>query len=227
MLTGTALRESLVRQLNCVENSRTYQVIGGRTGEASPEGRGRMNVATEKAQETGLASRYATALFELAGDENAVDAVSSDLGAFRRAMGASPELARLVKSPVFSREDQARALKPVLEKMGASPLTQKFLLLLAAKRRLFALEGIIAGYERLVARARGETEAEVTSARPLEDGELAELKNTLKAKLGREPRLNTKVDPTLLGGLVVKLGSRMIDTSLRTKLSGIRAAMKG
>jgi len=186
-----------------------------------------MNVGSEKAQETGLASRYATALFELAGESRALDAVSGDLGTFRRAMGGSPELARLVKSPVFSREDQARALKPVLEKMGANALTSQFLLLLAAKRRLFALEGIIAGYERLVARSRGETEAEVTSARALNDGELAELKNTLKANLGREPRLHTKVDPSLLGGLVVKVGSRMIDTSLRTKLSGIRAVMKG
>ncbi len=184
-------------------------------------------MATEKAQETGLASRYATALFELAGESKAMDAVSGDLSAFRRAMGAVPELARLVKSPVFSREDQAKALKPVLEKMGANALTTQFLLLLTAKRRLFALEGIISGYERLLARSRGETEAEVTSARALNDGELAELKTTLKAKLGREPRLHTKVDPSLLGGLVVKVGSRMIDTSLRTKLSGVRAAMKG
>lgn len=184
-------------------------------------------MATDKAHETGLAGRYATALFDLATEHKAIDAVSADLGAFRRALGASPELARLVKSPVFSREDQAKALKPVLEKMGANALTIQFLLFLAAKRRLFAVEGMIASYERLVARSRGETEAEVTSARPLGDGELAELKTTLKAKLGREPRLNAKVDPTLLGGLVVKVGSRMIDTSLRTKLSGIRAVMKG
>ena len=196
-------------------------------GDSCPTSPGRVKVATEKAHETGLAGRYATALFDLATERKAVDAVSADLGAFRRAIGGAPELARLVKSPVFSRDDQSKALKPVLEKLGASALTIQFLLLLAAKRRLFAIEGIIVGFERLVARSRGETEAEVTSARPLEDGELAELKNTLKAKLGREPRLNTKVDPSLLGGLVVKVGSRMIDTSLRTKLSGIRAAMKG
>jgi F-type H+-transporting ATPase subunit delta len=184
-------------------------------------------VATEKAHETGLASRYATALFELAGEQKAVDAVSADLASFKRAMDANADLARLVKSPVFSREDQAKALTPVLEKMGVNKLTTQFLLLLAAKRRLFALEGMIAGYERLVARSRGETEAEVISARALGDAELAELKATLKAKLGQEPRLNAKVDPSLLGGLVVKVGSRMIDTSLRTKLSGIRAVMKG
>ena len=184
-------------------------------------------MATEKAHETGLAGRYATALFELAQEQGAIDAVSADLAGFKRAMDANSDLARLVKSPVFSREDQARALKPLLEKMSAGKLTIQFLLLLAAKRRLFALEGIITGYERMVARSRGETEAEVTSARALSDGEIAELKTLLKAKLGREPRLNSKVDPSLLGGLVVKLGSRMIDTSLRTKLTGIRAAMKG
>jgi F-type H+-transporting ATPase subunit delta len=186
-----------------------------------------VNVGSELAHETGLAGRYAAALFELAGERHAVDVVSADLATFRNAMAANADLARVVKSPVFSREDQGKALKAVLEKLGASALTAKFVLLLAAKRRLFALEGMIAGYERLVARSRGETEAEVISARALGDAELAELKATLKAKLGQEPRLNAKVDPSLLGGLVVKVGSRMIDTSLRTKLSGIRAVMKG
>jgi len=184
-------------------------------------------VATELAQETGLAGRYAAALFELAGEQKTVDAVSADLAAFGRAMDANADLARVVKSPVFSREDQGKALKAVLSGMGAGPLTTRFLLLLAAKRRLFALTGIIKAYESLVARSRGETHAEVISARALADGELAELKTALKARLGREPRLNAKVDPALLGGLVVKVGSRMIDSSLRTKLNGLRAAMKG
>jgi len=184
-------------------------------------------VGRELAQETGLAGRYAAALFELAGERKAVDAVSADLAAFGKAMEGNPDLARLVKSPVFSRENQGKALKAVLEKMGASALTTRFLLLLAAKRRLFALTGIIRAYESLVAKARGETEAEVISARPLADAELTELKTALKARLGREPRLAAKVDPALLGGLVVKVGSRMIDSSLRTKLDGLRAVMKG
>jgi F-type H+-transporting ATPase subunit delta len=213
--------------VNYVENSTTYNSIGSRLGDASKTGCGRIKVATEKAHETGLAGRYATALFELANEQSAIDAVSADLAGFKRAMDANTDLARLVKSPVFSREDQARALKALLEKMGAGKLTTQFLLLLTAKRRLFALEGIIAGYERMVARSRGETEAEIISARALGDSEIAELKAVLKAKLGREPRLNSKIDPSLLGGLVVKVGSRMIDTSLRTKLSGMRAAMKG
>jgi F-type H+-transporting ATPase subunit delta len=185
-----------------------------------------MNVTSEKA-ETGLAGRYATAGFELAQEQGAVDTVSADLTTLKRAIHESPDLARLVKSPVFGAEEQVKVLKPVLALLGLSPLTTKFVLTVAHKRRLFVLEGIIAAYERLVARARGETEAEVSAARPLKDGEIAELKSVLKARLGREPRLNTRVDPALLGGLVVKVGSRMIDTSLRTKLDGLRAAMKG
>jgi F-type H+-transporting ATPase subunit delta len=183
-------------------------------------------VASEAA-EGGLAGRYANAVFELARDQNVVDAVSGDLASLRRAMETSADLNRLVRSPVFGAGDQAKALKAILEKMGAGALTIKFVLLLAAKRRLFVLTQIIKQYERLVAKSRGETEAEVTAARTLNDSEINELKAALKSKLGSEPRLHAKVDPTLLGGLIVKVGSRMIDTSLRTKLEGLRAAMKG
>jgi F-type H+-transporting ATPase subunit delta len=183
-------------------------------------------VANDKAA-GGLAGRYANALFELAQEQKALDAVSADLASLRKAMDSSPDLTRLVKSPVFSAEDHGRALKAILEKMGANALSSKFVLLLAQKRRLAALSGVITAYETLVAKSRGETEAEVTSARALGDGEVAELKSVLKTRLGKEPRLTTKVDPSLLGGLVVKVGSRMIDSSLRTKLDGLRAAMKG
>jgi F-type H+-transporting ATPase subunit delta len=184
-------------------------------------------VAGEKAHETGLAGRYATAVFELAEDAGAVDAVAADFTALKNAIHASPDLARLVRSPAFSREIQAKALKPILEKMQVNPLTEKFIQLVASKRRLFALEGIIGAYGRKVARLKGEVEAEVTSARALSAAETQELTRVLKAQLGRDPRLTTRVDPHLLGGLVVKLGSRMIDTSIRTKLNGMRAAMKG
>jgi F-type H+-transporting ATPase subunit delta len=183
-------------------------------------------VASETAQ-GGLAGRYANAVFELAQEQKAVDAVSADLAALRRAMETSPDLNRLVRSPMFGAEDQARALKAILEKIGAHALSIKFLLLLAAKRRLFVLTQIIGQYEHLVAKSRGETEAEVTSARALGDTEINALKSALKSKLGKEPRLHAKVDPTLLGGLIVKVGSRMIDSSLRTKLDGLRAVMKG
>jgi F-type H+-transporting ATPase subunit delta len=183
-------------------------------------------VASEKA-EGGLAGRYANALFELARDQKAIDAVSADLASLRRAMETSPDLTRLVRSPVFSAADHAKALTAILDKMGANALTTKFVLLLAQKRRLFVLTQIISAYEQLVAKSRGETHAEVTAARALSDGEITELKSALKSKLGKEPHLHTKVDPTLLGGLVVKVGSRMIDSSLRTKLDGLRSAMKG
>ena len=183
-------------------------------------------MASEKA-ESGLAGRYANALFELAQDQKAVDAVSADLASLRRAMETSPDLTRLVRSPVFSAADHAKALKAILDKMGANTLTAKFVLLLAEKRRLFVLTQIMAAYEHLVAKSRGETEAEVTAARALSDSEIAELKSALKSGLGKEPRLHSKIDPTLLGGLIVKVGSRMIDSSLRTKLDGLRAAMKG
>ncbi|HEY0266089.1 MAG TPA: F0F1 ATP synthase subunit delta [Rhizomicrobium sp.] len=177
--------------------------------------------------EGGLAGRYALALFELAQDQKSLDAVSADLASLRRAIETSPDLARLIKSPVFSAQDHAKALKAILAQMSAGVLTTNFVLLLAAKRRLFALSGIIRAYESLVAQSRGETEAEIASARALSDAELAQIKAALKSKLGKEPRLHTKVDPSLLGGLVVKVGSRMIDSSLRTKLDGLRAAMKG
>ena len=186
-----------------------------------------MKVAGEKAHETGLAGRYATAVFELAEAGNAIDAVAADFAALKSAIQNSPDFARLVRSPAFSREAQAKALKPILDKVGVNPLTAKFIQLVTSKRRLFALEGIIAAYSRKVARLKGEVEAEVTSARALSANETAELSRVLKAQLGREPRLSTRVDPQLLGGLVVKLGSRMIDTSIRTKLNGMRAAMKG
>jgi F-type H+-transporting ATPase subunit delta len=186
-----------------------------------------VKVATEKAHETGLAGRYANAVFELAQEQGLVDAVTADFAALKSAIAASPDLARLVKSPLFSHEDQARALKPVLDKMGVDALTTKFLMTLTGKRRLFALEEVIAAYGRLVARLKGEVAAQVTSAHALSSAQTAELKSVLKARLGREPRLDTRVDPTLLGGLVVKVGSRMIDSSIRTKLAGIRAAMRG
>ncbi len=184
-------------------------------------------MASEKAQETGLAGRYAEAMFELAQDEQAIDTVAADFAALKSAIHQTPDLARLVRSPAFSGEQQSRALKPVLAEIGVSALTSKFVLVLAAKRRLLALEGIIAAYNRKVARLKGEVQAEIISARALSDSEMANLKSVLKAKLGQEPRLETRVDPALLGGLVVKLGSRMIDSSIRTKLTGLAAVMRG
>ena len=184
-------------------------------------------MATEQQHETGIAGRYATAIFELADDSKSIPAIESDFAALRQILAESADLARLVRSPAFSSEEQERAMKAVLEAIGASDLGTKFVLVLTAKRRLLYLLDIIKSFERILAVRRGEVQAQVTSARKLNDEETAELKAALKARLGREPRLDTRIDPTLLGGLVVKVGSRMIDTSLRTKLDGLRAAMRG
>ena len=184
-------------------------------------------MASQDSHLAGLAGRYATAAFDLALEERALDALASDLDALKGLLANSPDLARLVRSPIFSREDQARAMEAVLVQAKASPLTRKLVLLLAQKRRLFILADVIRAFETLLARHRGEVAADVTSARALTPEEAAELRRVLKEKLGREPRLTTHVDPKLLGGLVLKLGSRMIDSSLRTKLNALRAAMKG
>ena len=160
-------------------------------------------------------------------EERGLDQLSADLSTLKTLLAASPQLARLVRSPAFSSEAQVKGMDAVLAKAGAAPLTRKLVLLLAQKRRLFALGDVIRGFESLLARHRGEIAAHVTSARALKPEETAELTRALKEKLGREPKLETKVDPKLLGGLVLRIGSRMIDSSLRTKLVGIRAAMKG
>ena len=184
-------------------------------------------MASKNSHSAGLALRYATAAFELAAEERAINQLAADFAQLKTLLQESPELARLVRSPLFTREEQAKGMEAVLAKAGAGDLTRKLVLLLAQKRRLFALAGIIRAFEFLLARHRGEVAAEVTSAHELSAAETAELRRVLKDKLGREPRLTAHVDSKLLGGLVLKVGSRMIDSSLRAKLDGLRAAMKG
>lgn len=181
----------------------------------------------EKHHEAGLAGRYATALLELAQEEKAVEAVESDLEALWRLISESKDLLQLLRSPIFSRAEHARAMKAVLEALRANGLTTKFVLTLAMKRRLFALPGIIRSFQDKLASQRGEVNAQVTSAHGLSESQLETLRSVLKSSLGRDPRIETRVDPSLLGGLIVKVGSRMIDSSLRTKLHGIRTAMRG
>lgn len=171
--------------------------------------------------------RYATAAFDLAAEERALDKLADDFASLKDLLSRSAELVQLVRSPVISREQQSTAIDAVLIKAGAAELTRKLVLLLAKKRRLFILSSVIASFEQLIARHRGEIAADVTSARALSAPEAVELKRMLKDRLGREPRLTTHVDPSLLGGIVLKLGSRMIDSSLRTKLEALRVRMKG
>ena len=181
----------------------------------------------DEAHNSGIAGRYATAIFDLAVETGALDAVASDFATLKRMMAESADLTRLVRAPVFGADEQKKGMQALLDQMGANQLTQRFIALLAAKRRLFVLKQIISAFEAMVARQKGEIRAEVISARPLKDGEIEEIKSVLKAKLDRDPLIETHVDPTLLGGLIVKIGSKMIDSSLRTKLDGMRTAMRG
>lgn len=184
-------------------------------------------MAANSTQNTGLAGRYATAVFELALEERALEATAGDLAKLRLLLESSQDLLRLVRSPVLTRDQQAAAMEAILTSANAHPLTRKLILLLAQKRRLFALGDVIRAFEALVAKQKGEVAADVTSARPLNDDELAELRRALKEKLGRDPKITTHVDPKILGGLKLKVGSRMIDSSLRTKLDALRTAMRG
>lgn len=186
-----------------------------------------LDVATDEPILAGVAGRYATALFDLAQEQNTVSEVESDLAKFQQLYDESADLVRLVKSPVIAADDQARALVTVLEKVGVSPLTLNFFKLAARNRRLFAVPDMVRVFRALAAKARGEVTAEVASAHPLTDAQAEALKETLRASVGKTVTLATKVDPSLLGGLIVKLGSRMVDSSLKTKLAGLRLSLKG
>ena len=183
-------------------------------------------MAAEDPSVSGVSGRYATALFELARDEKSVDEVKADLERFEALLIESADLNRLVRSPVFSADTQARALTAVLDKAVITGISAKFLKVLTANRRLFAVTDVIRAYRALVAKYKGEATAEVTVAEQLNDKNLDALKTALKSVTGKDVALNVKVDPSIIGGLVVKLGSRMVDSSLRTKLNSIKHAMK-
>jgi F-type H+-transporting ATPase subunit delta len=183
-------------------------------------------VASEDQSVSGVSGRYATALFDLARDEKSIDAVKADLDKFEALLAESPDLLRLVRSPVFSSDAQLKALSAVLDKAGIGSTAVKFLKVLTANRRLFAVADVIRAFRALVARFKGEATADVTVAEQLSDKNLDNLKAALKSVTGKDVILNVKVDPSIIGGLVVKLGSRMVDSSLRTKLNSIKHAMK-
>jgi len=183
-------------------------------------------VSAEDTIVSGVAGRYATALFELAEEAGAIDQVAGELDQVGKLIDESEDLTRLVRSPVFSADEQVRAMGAILDKAGISGIAENFVKLVARNRRLFALPGMIGGFRKLVAQHRGEVSAEVSSAHELSGDEVKALSAALKASLGKDVQLNQKVDPALLGGLVVRVGSRMIDTSLRTKLNSLKIAMK-
>ena len=184
-------------------------------------------MAGEDSIVSGVAGRYASALFDLALDENALETVERDLDRFAALVNGSADLRRLVRNPIFTADEQTRALRAVLERAGIGGLTGNFLLLVARNRRLFAVTDMVRAFKALAAARRGEVRADVTSAEPLSDAQTAALREALREVTGRNVTLNARVDPALIGGLVVRLGSRQIDTSLRTRLNALKIAMKG
>jgi F-type H+-transporting ATPase subunit delta len=183
-------------------------------------------VAGEGGIVSGMAGRYATALFELALESKAVDQVQSDLNAFDGLVAASPDLTRLVRSPVFAADEQEKALVAVLDKAGIKGVAANFLRVVASNRRLFAVRDMVRAFNALVARHRGEVTAQVTVAEPLNETRMGEIRDTLRQVTGKDVKVDLNVDPSIIGGLKVKLGSRMVDASLRSKLNSIKIAMK-
>lgn len=173
-----------------------------------------------------MPGRYATALFDLAKDKGQLKAVEADVLNVEGMLGESPDLRRLVRSPVFTAEQQASAIAALAAKVGLSEITSNFLKLITKNRRLFAVEDIFKAFKALLARERGEVSAEVESAHPLSEAQMQALRDQLKAAAQKDVQITAKVVPELLGGLTVKMGSRMIDSSLRTKLNNLKVAMK-
>jgi F-type H+-transporting ATPase subunit delta len=184
-------------------------------------------VAQEGTDLSGVAGRYASALYDLASEQRATDAVAASLSSFLALVQESPDLQRLVKSPVFSAQEQVDALGAILAKAKISGIAANFIRLVATKRRLFVLPEMIAAYQRLHDAAKGIVRADVTVASPLKSEHRAALNHVLTEVTGRKTvDMNVKVDPSIIGGLIVKLGSRMVDSSVRTKLNSIRTRMK-
>lgn len=174
-----------------------------------------------------IANRYASALFELADEQSLLDNVADDLASLTAVIDDSQDLQRLVRSPVLNRAEQGKAMAAILDAMEVNDLTKRFVGLIAQNRRLFALTDMIKGYLDELARRRGEVTAEVTAARSLSESQIAALQETLQRALGGKVSIDHAVDPALIGGMVVKVGSRMVDTSLRTQLNKMQIAMKG
>ena len=174
-----------------------------------------------------LQGRYASALFDLAAEQGAVTAVESDLDSLGQAITGTPDLAAVIRNPRVSRGDAARAMDAVAGVLGLSALTKNFIGVLAGNGRLSALPEIVRAFAQIAAAQRGEVTAEVTSAHPLSEDQVSALAQKLKAREGKEVKIKASVDPELLGGLVVRIGSQQIDSSIRTRLHSLAQAMKG
>jgi F-type H+-transporting ATPase subunit delta len=198
-------------------------VVSGKAGDNYIE---RVDVSEPASISTGIAERYATAVFDLAQEGNALKAIEADVDALSAALAASPEFGALISSPIYSRDDQTAAITAIAEKMQLSATMANTLSLMAHKRRLFVLPQMLTGLRALIADLRGEVTADVTSAKALSKEQTDKLAQTLKARVGKDVKINAAVDESLIGGLVVKVGSKMIDTSIRSKLNSLQNAMK-
>lgn len=184
-------------------------------------------MSSETTGTSGVAGRYAKALFDLAEEQSAIDQVAGDLARIQAMLDESDDLGRMVQSPVISRDTQGKAMDAVLEAAEICDLVRRFVGVVAVNRRLFALEDIITAWRALLSRHRGEVTAEVTSAAALSPAQLDAVTEALSGALGGKVAVDAKVDPALIGGMVVRVGSRMIDSSLNTKLEKLQLAMKG
>ncbi len=184
-------------------------------------------MSAEASVVSGIAGRYATALFELARDNGVLDQVASDVSDLGNMIEQSDDLERLLRSPVIAAEDQGKGMAAVMERAGATEMVANFVAVVAQNRRLFALRDMARAFRSLLAAHRGEVVAEVTSAQSLNDEQLAKIKAELAASMKTEVQVETAVDERILGGMVVKVGSRMVDSSLRTKIQNLRFAMRG
>jgi len=184
-------------------------------------------VETSGGIQASLGGRYALALFELARESNGIDVVEASLSRVRDALAGSEDFRRLTTSPVVARGQAAKAMLATADELGVDPTTRNLLGVLAENRRLGQLPQIVRAFRQLAARHRGETSAEVTSAYPLDAGQVDQLRQQLRQRVGRDVSVDLSVDPQLLGGLVVRIGSQMIDSSIRTRLNSLAHAMKG
>jgi F-type H+-transporting ATPase subunit delta len=188
---------------------------------------GCVSLASEATGVSGLAERYAAALFELADERRILDEAAANLRELRAMLRESEELSRLIRSPLVSRKEQEKAISALAERAGFAPLVRDFLGVVARNRRLFAIPAMIEAYLEKLAERRGEVTAEVAAAQPLSTAQLDLLREQLRRKVGRQVAIDVRVDPGLIGGMVIKLGSRMIDGSIRSKLQRLQMAMRG
>jgi F-type H+-transporting ATPase subunit delta len=183
-------------------------------------------LASETTGVSGLAERYAAALFDLADEQRTLDEVAGDLRQLRAMLQGSGDFLRLIRSPVLSRLEQGKAIEVIAERAGFSPLVRNFLAVVAANRRLFAIPAMIEAFLAELAARRGEVTAQVIAAQPLSEAQLEALNEQLRRSIGSRVSVAVQLDPGLIGGIVVKLGSRMIDASIKSKLQRLQRAMK-